>query len=80
MQNLISNFESYAKKTDNDVEFWLARDLQNMFGYSKWENFLKVIEKAKTACEKSNNEINDHFADVRKKVLPSSGHLINFFH
>lgn len=68
VQTLLNNFESYAQKTDNEVEFWLARDLQHLLGYSKWDNFLNVISKAKNACEMSNHEISDHFADVGKKV------------
>ncbi len=41
--SLTNNFESYANKTDDGVEFWLARDLQNLLGYDKWDNFKNVI-------------------------------------
>lgn len=68
VQTLLNNFESYSQKTDNGIEFWLARDLQHLLGYGKWDNFLNVISKAKTACEMSGHEINDHFADVSKMV------------
>lgn len=68
IQSLTTNFESYAKKTDNGVEFWLARDLQHLLGYTKWDNFLSVISKAKTACEISGGNISDHFADVGKTI------------
>ena len=54
-------------------EYWLARDLQNLLGYAKWENFVKVIEKAKTACQASGYEAADHFLDVRKMVELGSG-------
>jgi DNA-damage-inducible protein D len=54
-------------------EYWLARDLQNLLGYAKWENFVKVIEKAKTACQASGYEPTDHFLDVRKMVELGSG-------
>jgi len=37
-------------------------------GYAKWDNFLNVVSKAKTACEVSGHEIIDHFADVGKMV------------
>jgi len=47
---LTETFERHAQHTENGVEFWLARDLQFLLGYSKWENFLNVISKAKTAC------------------------------
>ena len=42
-------------------------------GYSKWENFSKVIEKAKTACETAGYLVSDHFPDVRKMVNLGSG-------
>jgi len=65
---LTENFESYANKTENRIEFWFARDLQNLLGYAKWDNFLNVISKAKTACDMSGGEIFDHFADVGKTI------------
>jgi DNA-damage-inducible protein D len=73
IQSLTNNFESFAHKTDDGVEFWLARDLQHLLGYSKWENFQNVISKAKTACELSGQNILDHFPDVRKMVDIGSG-------
>lgn len=73
IQTLTDHFESYAKKTENGVEFWLARDLQKLLGYDKWDNFLNVISKAKSACEVSKHNISDHFADVGKKVSIGSG-------
>lgn len=68
IQSLTQNFESYAKTTEDGVEFWLARDLQQLLGYDKWDNFLNVISKAKTACEQSGYTISDHFADVGKTI------------
>lgn len=53
------------KHTENGVEFWLARELMPLLGYSKWENFSKVIEKAKVACQESGFKIDDQFPDVR---------------
>ncbi|MFH0820187.1 MAG: DNA damage-inducible protein D [Candidatus Peregrinibacteria bacterium] len=73
VQALANNFESYAKKTENGVEFWLARDLQSLLGYTKWDNFINVISKAKIACEVSKHNISDHFADAGKKVFIGSG-------
>ena len=63
-----STFE-YFKKTDEFGEdFWYARDLQEILHYTKWSNFIKVIDKAKVACENSGNTVLDHFADVGKMV------------
>lgn len=55
------------------MEFWLARDLQHLLGYTEWRNFTVAISKAKTACEMSNHTISDHFVDVNKMVDLGSG-------
>ena len=55
------------------IEFWFARDLQPILGYAKWENFTKVIEKAKAACANTGHAVSDHFLDVRKMVVVGSG-------
>jgi len=68
IQSLTQNFESFINKTENGIEFWFARDLQHLLGYDKWDNFLKVIFKAKTACEISGQTTSDHFADVGKTI------------
>ncbi|MFK7059831.1 DNA damage-inducible protein D [Flavobacterium oreochromis] len=70
---LTENFEDFLSKTEDGVEFWLARDLQHLLGYGKWDNFQNVISKAKTACEISGQDIADHFADVGKMVDIGSG-------
>ncbi len=70
---LTDSFEGHAQQTENGVEFWLARDLQFLLGYTKWDNFLNVISKAKTACEVSGHDVADHFADVGKMVELGSG-------
>jgi DNA-damage-inducible protein D len=70
--NLQTSFNSAINKTE-EVEFWFARDLQKLLGYTQWRNFLLVIEKAKIACQKSNQEVLDHFADVSKMVDLGSG-------
>lgn len=73
IQSLSNNFENHSHTTENGIEFWFARDLQHLLAYSKWDNFVKIIIKAKTACEASENNISDHFADVGKMVTIGSG-------
>jgi len=73
IQQLTDTFEGHAQKTEGDVEFWLARDLQHLLGYSEWRNFTATISKAKTACELSQHNIADHFVDVNKMVELGSG-------
>ena len=70
---MTDNFEGHAQKTDSGIEFWMARDVQHLLGYGKWDNFLGVISKAKTACELSGHMVSDHFADVGKMVELGSG-------
>ena len=52
----------------NDIECWSARELQTILGYSKWENFEKVIAKAKDSCKNAGEEMVYHFPDVRKTI------------
>lgn len=73
IQSLTATFEGHAEQTDTGVEYWLARDLQHLLGYGKWDNFVSVISKAKTACEVSGHGVSDHFADVGKMVELGSG-------
>jgi len=73
VQTLTVTFEAHAQQAEGGVEYWLARDIQHLLGYAKWENFLNVVSKAKTACEVSGHQIADHFPDVRKMVDLGSG-------
>ncbi|HTI71435.1 MAG TPA: DNA damage-inducible protein D [Candidatus Limnocylindria bacterium] len=73
IESLTNTFEGHAQRTEGGVEFWLARDLQFLLGYSKWDNFLNVISKARTACEVSGRQASDHFADVGKTIQMPKG-------
>ncbi|WP_407264574.1 DNA damage-inducible protein D [Tenacibaculum maritimum] len=73
IHSLTDNFESHANKTSDGVEFWMARDLQHLLTYTKWDNFQSVISKAKTACEVSGENIENHFADVGKTIQMPKG-------
>lgn len=68
MNKTEKNFEDIKHIDENGVEFWYARELMGMLEYSKWGNFIKVIDKAKKSCENSNNTIFEHFADVGKTI------------
>lgn len=72
IKNLFLAFESIVCDY-NGIECWSAREIQKLLGYSKWENFEKVIEKAKIACENAGEEIINHFPDVKKMVVIGSG-------
>lgn len=73
IHSLTVTFEGHAQHTENGVEYWLARDLQHLLGYGKWDNFQSVISKAKTACEVSGHAVPDHFADVGKMIELGKG-------
>jgi DNA-damage-inducible protein D len=73
IEALIAAFEGAAQVDEEGEEFWLARDLQALFDYAKWDNFLTVIEKAKAACAQAGRDPDDHFADVGKMVSLGSG-------
>ena len=69
---LNKRFEEYAYEQDG-IEYWLARELQELLEYTQWRNFESVIAKAKIACENSGNAISDHFADISKTILMPKG-------
>ncbi|MFY8188151.1 MAG: DNA damage-inducible protein D [Flavobacterium sp.] len=72
IRNLFSKFESAASDLEG-VECWSARELQGLLGYSKWENFEKVIQKAKEACMHAGEKMSYHFPDVRKTIPMPKG-------
>ena len=72
VSQLNKTFEGSAY-TQNDVEYWMARDLQKLLDYEEWRNFLKVIEKAQSACLNSGQSVSDHFVDVNKTIPMPKG-------
>jgi len=73
VQSLTTNFEAHAQQTETGIEFWLARDVQQLLGYDEWRNFTAVISKARTACELSGHLATDHFVDVNKMITLPKG-------
>lgn len=65
-------FEEYAYQQDG-IEYWLARELQELLGYSEWRNFLNAINKAKESCETTGEAVSDHFVGANKMVKIGSG-------
>ena len=72
----MGNIEKYSEKTfenlkninEYGMEFWYARDMQQVLEYKRWDKFINVIEKAKQACQNSGNSILDHFSHMGRMV------------
>ncbi len=78
-EDILKLFEQFEQAACyiNDVECWSARELQKLLGYSLWQNFTNVINKAKESCMNVGQSLPDHFIDVNKKVELGSGALRN---
>lgn len=61
-------FESIKKLDENGVEYWTARELMIVLGYSKWQRFDEVIERAKQSCVNSRQFPQDHFTGAGKMI------------
>lgn len=67
-----SLFESIRHEEDG-IEYWLARELGPMLGYSRWQRFEPVVQKAQTACETSGQAVVDHFTRIGKMITLGKG-------
>ena len=70
MEELLKNneisFEEIKHIDEFGMEYWYARELMRVLEYGKWENFEKVIKKAKDACQNTGIDVVEHFPEVRK--------------
>ncbi|MBO9200599.1 MULTISPECIES: DNA damage-inducible protein D [Niastella] len=72
IKELFEKFEA-ACYNINDVECWSAREMKVLLGYNNWQNFEKVIDKAKEACRNAGEQVENHFTDVSNMVHIGSG-------
>lgn len=72
IKELFTQFEAITTELEG-IECWSARELQKLLGYSKWENFEKVIKRAKDACTNAGENTNNHFPDIRKTIPMPKG-------
>ena len=66
-------FEDIKHIDENGVEFWYARELMPILQYSNWQNFERIIDKAKISCENSGISVFEHFTDVSKTIKMPKG-------
>ena len=77
----MNELKEYTEKMFEDIkhidevgnEYWHARELQRVLGYSQWRRFKNTISKAKTSCNNSNVRVEDHFANVGKMINLGKG-------
>ena len=66
IENTNKSFEDIKHIDENGIEFWYARELMSILQYSKWQNFEKILDKAKISCENSDISVFEHFTDISK--------------
>ncbi len=71
---IMEQYDSVVHKEEEvNIEFWYARELMSLFGYERWENFDKAVNRAMSSCETSGIEVLDHFRGITKMVQLGSG-------
>ncbi len=73
LDSTINDLELAKQCSKNGVEYWMARDIQEILGYGDWRNFENVIAKATMACESTNTNPQHHFVEATKMVEIGSG-------
>lgn len=68
LDRLISRLETATHVDEDGIEYWYASDLQRFLGYTRWEQFFKVVKKAITACQNSGQQVEQHFVEIQ--ILP----------
>ena len=67
------SFENIKHIDEYGIEFWYARELMPILQYANWQNFEKIIDKAKKSCENSDINVFEHFTDVNKTIKMPKG-------
>ena len=73
IQQMQSQFDSLAQKLDDGTEFWYARDLQKLLGYTNWQNFSSAIGRAIESCETAKFDSGEHFSAITKMITLGQG-------
>ena len=67
------SFEELKKSNEHGAEYWSARDLQPLLGYTQWRRFEDAIKRSITSCEQSGNGPDHHFAGAGKMIEVGKG-------
>ncbi|MDD2851236.1 MAG: DNA damage-inducible protein D [Desulfuromonadaceae bacterium] len=67
------SFEDQKKLNEHGAEYWSARELQPLLGYSQWRRFEDAVKRAITSCEQSGNDPGYHFAGAGKPITGGKG-------
>lgn len=70
-----NSFEGLKRTNAQGAEYWSARDLQPLLGYSQWRRFEQAVERAITPCKQSGNNPSHHFAGAGKPITGGKGLL-----
>jgi DNA-damage-inducible protein D len=75
LKSVFDTIVHYINSDDDSeqVEVWFARELKELLGYARWENFVVAINRAVDACKTQQINIDDHFREVTKMVVLGSG-------
>jgi DNA-damage-inducible protein D len=73
MAPVTAGFEALKLTNEHNAEYWSARDLQPLLGYSQWRRFEHAVERAMASCEASGNEAQYHFAGAGKPITGGKG-------
>ena len=76
------SFEDLKKTNEYGAEYWSAREIQPLLGYTQWRRFEDAIQRALTSCKQSGNEPSYHFAGAGKPIEGGKGAVqtVNDYH
>lgn len=80
ISTLKSQFDTMAHfDQETGIEFWSAREMMAVLGYTRWENFFKAIQRATESCKTASIPLENHFREIKKMVTlgSDSQRLIN---
>lgn len=75
----VSPFDQIKQHDDRGAEFWSARDLMCLMGYTAWRNFETPLQRAMKSAEAQGHNVHIHFAGSRKNPGPHGGRPLEDF-